>query len=239
MPTKENVYEVLSDRGLTVHKLVAELPQEDGSVRRQNGMGKIYLKSERVSESELSPDYVEALNDSDHPLHEVVSKKLKKVSGEAKEDIQRRLALPFEGIDEMDEDDLLNAMRHLPSVVQMKIKEYESKQAEPRQRVMDYVIGFGESVQDRQLGKVGSPLDEPEDGKPSSELQTREVNESGPVTQGEGVTGIGVPALGKLKNPGATLKGVKAADKAGAKSGAKKSQRKGRRERSSTTKSDS
>lgn len=229
MATKEAVYEVTSDT-LTVHKMVAELKQEDGSTVRQNGMGKVYLKGELIEASQISPDYIEALEDKDNPLHAHVSRKLKKATGDSKEDIARRLSLPFDGFDDMDEDQLYNAMVHLPSAVISRIKEYENNRDEPRQRIVGFSVGYGESNEDRQLGKAGSGLKEPTEGKPSSELETRSTDTGGLVQQGDGVTGIGVPSKGKLKNPGATLTGIK---KGAKKNSAKKSSsRRGTRPRS-------
>jgi hypothetical protein len=212
--SKEKVYEVLTDT-LTIHRTTAELKSTDGTVTRQNGMGKVYLKTELVPESLISKDYIDALENSDNPLHGIISKKLKLSSGDSKEDIARRLALPFEGFDIMTEDELFSAMTHLPSAAISKIKEYELGRSEPRQRIVNYSVGFGESGDDRQLGKTGSGMAIATEGKPTSELETREVKEDGPVQQGDGVTGIGVPAKGKIKNPGATLTGVKESKKKG------------------------
>lgn len=216
---KEAVYEVLSDT-LTVHQMVAELKQSDGSTVRQNGRGKVYLKSEKIKASEISPDYIDALEDKDNSLHSVISAKLKKSTGDSKEDVARRLALPFDGFDEMDEDQLYNAMVHLPSAVISRIKEYETGRDDPRERILGYSVGYAESNEDRQLGIAGSDIDEPLEGKPTSELETRNTDTGGLVQQGDGMTGIGVPPKGKLKNPGATLTGVKAgAKKRGTKKG--------------------
>lgn len=234
MNTEEDVYEVLADE-LTIHKLVAELPQENGGTIRQNGMGKVWLKTELVPASEISPDYIDALNDPSNVLHKHIVKKLKKASGNSKEDIARRLSLPFEGIDDMDESELLQAMKHLPSVVISRIKEYEEKQTSPRSRIVEYNIGFGEDPDARQLGESGSPINQPEEGKPSSELETRSIPPDGKVIQGDGVTGIGVASKGKLKNPGAVLTGDKKKVTLASKS-KKSAPRAGRRAR--TTKSE-
>jgi hypothetical protein len=102
---------------------------------------------------------------------------------------------------------------HLPSAVISRIKEYETGRDDPRKRILGYSVGYAESNEDRQLGLAGSDIDEPEEGKPTAELETRNANTGGLVQQGDGVTGIGVPAKGKLKNSGATLTGVKAGAK--------------------------
>lgn len=192
-------YEVLVDQ-LTVHRMVGELvdPISGRVVGRQNGQGKTYFLGEVIPADAISPDYTEALEDEDHPAHESLSKKLKPVSADARQNVAQRLGVPFEGYDEMDEDEVLAAMRNLPSPTIQRIKEYESGAGEGRERIVNYSIGFGESPTDRQEGLVSSDLDE--DGRDESDkavarLTTREVPEEGLVQPGEGITGTGDPAI--------------------------------------------
>lgn len=189
-------YEVLVDE-LTVHKEVAELRDKDNNlVGRQNGLGETWLFGEILPADAVSPDYREALEDSDHPLHEAISAKLRPVSDEPEQDGARRLGLPFDGYDEMDEDAVLAAMKNLPSAAIQRIKEWESSKDDARERIANYNIGFGESPDDRQEGRVGSDVQESDtENKPTAKLKTRSVPEEGKVTPGEGVTGTGDPAI--------------------------------------------
>jgi hypothetical protein len=195
------VYEVLVDE-LTLHKSVGPItdPVTGDKIGNQNGMGDTYFKGEKVAEEDITPDVLDALNDSDHPSHDAVSKRLKKSTGDAEQNTAARLGLPFDGYEDMEEDDIVNAMRVLPSAAQQRIKEFESMQDEPRDRIVNYNIGFGESNIERQEGKVSGELVEegddrdPED-KPTARIKMREVPEEGPVTPGEGITGTGDPEL--------------------------------------------
>jgi hypothetical protein len=192
------MYEVLSEE-LTVLKQVGTLtdPITGRELGIQQGAGKVYLKGETVPASLVSPLAIEALNDESHPAHESVSRKLKKATTEEeKVALARRLGLPFEGYDEMDEDDILAAMRVMPSSTIQRIKEYELAH-EGRETITLYNVGFGEGPMDRVEGKVGSQLDEENSGddtKATSKLTTREVGESD-VTIGDGITGTGDPQI--------------------------------------------
>jgi hypothetical protein len=201
-------YEVLVDE-LTLHRNVGEIkdPLTGETVGVQNGRGETYYKGEKVDEADITPDVLNALEDKDHPSHEAVSKRLKKASGDAERDPAVRLGAPFAGYDDMDEDDIVNAMRVLPSAAQMRIKEYEATRDDPRERIVDYNIGFGESNIERQEGKVGGDLVEEGDerdpeAKPSARLKTRTVPDEGRVEPGEGITGTGDPeiAYGSVKD---------------------------------------
>lgn len=193
------VYEILADE-LTLHKSVGEIkdPTTGEVVGVQNGRGVTYFKGEKVDEADITPDVLDALNDDDHPSHDAVSKRLKKSTGDAEQNPVLRLGPPFAGYDEMDEDDIVTAMRVLPSAAQQRIKDWEREQDEPRERIVDYNIGFGESALERQEGKVSGSLVEegderdPED-KPTARLKVRTVPEEGPVEPGEGITGTGDP----------------------------------------------
>lgn len=194
-----NVYEVLVPE-LTLHRAIGDItdPFTGDKVGVQNGMSETYFKGEKVPEENITPDVLDALNDSDHPSHDSVAKKLKKSTGDAETNTGVRLGLPFEGYDDMDEDDITAAMRVLPSAAQMRIKEYESQRDDPRERIVNYNIGFGESALERQEGKVSGDLVEDGDerdteSKPTARLKTRTVPDDGPVEPGEGITGTGDP----------------------------------------------
>lgn len=194
-------YEVLVDE-LTLHKTVGEIndPFSGEKIGVQNGRGETFFKGEKVDESDISQDVLDALNDDDHPSHEAVSKRLKKSSGDAEENLAVRLGLPFAGYDDMEEDDIVVAMRVLPSAAQQRIKDYEAKRDDPRERIVNYSIGFGESSIERQEGTVSGDVVEPGDerdpeAKPTARLKTRTVPDEGPVEPGEGITGTGDPEL--------------------------------------------
>lgn len=189
-------YEVLVDE-LTVHRKVGDLidPVSGQVLGIQQGQGETFYKGEVIPEDNVSPILIEALENEDHPSHDSVVLKIKATTGDASQNLAVRLGLPFEGYDEMDEDAVMAAIVNLPSPTISRIKEYEGAN-EGRERILNYSVGFGESPEDRQLGNVGSQLDEEARDsveKATARLTTREVPEEGLVQQGEGVTGIGVP----------------------------------------------
>lgn len=186
-------FKVLSDE-VTVHRTIAKLPQPDGSVIYQNGMGQTYFRDEVVPDELFAEDWAEALKSGEGPLYEALSKQFEESSDDTSSP-GARLGAPFAGYDDMDEDDVLSAMQHLPSAAISRIQEYEGTRDEPRERITGYNIGYGESSVDRQEGRVSS---DPQDGDPnkaSARISTREVPEEGLVVPGEGVTGTGDPQV--------------------------------------------
>ena len=94
-------YEVTGVEELTVLRTVSSLPQADGSVLHQNGMGRTYLQGEVIPADMVAEDWKEALDSGEGPLYEALKDKLKPSSGEPSENIAQRLGLPFEGYDDM------------------------------------------------------------------------------------------------------------------------------------------
>jgi hypothetical protein len=185
----EDTYEVIGVDELTVPRTVSKLAQPDGSFIYQNGMARTYLQGETIAADDVAEDIREALDSGEGPLYEAIKDKLKKGSGEASEDIARRLGLPFEGYDDMEANDIVTAMSVLPSATIQRIKEYEGNRDEPRPEIVDYSIGYGESPVARQTTELEeTELDE---NKAVRRLKTREVPEEGPVEPGEGFTGTG------------------------------------------------
>lgn len=190
-------YEVLADE-YTAHKDVRTLTNKDGEVTgRQLGLGKTYLKGEVIPDDALGQVYKDILDNEDSASHEYLTKRLKKVDGDGKQNTAKRLGLPFEGYEDMDEDAVVAAMKHLPSGVIQRIKLYEEEHGEGREKIVSYIIGFGTDPDARQEGRVGSEAAEegdrevsPED-KAAAKLTTRDVPEEGNVTHGEGFTGTG------------------------------------------------
>lgn len=219
-------YEVLVDE-LTVLRQTGELtdPISGRVIGIQQGQGKTYFKGEKIPEENVSPVLRDALEDSDSPLHETISKRLKKSSGDASENTAMRLGVPFAGFEDMDEDEVLAAMSSLPSATIQAIKQYEG-QGQGRERIVNYSIGFGESPLDRQEGLVGSDLGDADEEAAVARLTTREVPEEGPVQPGEGITGTGDPQV-----PYGSAKEAEGDDKPAA--------RRSRRSRTTKTKSDS
>lgn len=200
-------YEVLVDE-YTVHRDVRELKDSEGNVTGQQlGLGKVYYKGEVVPDSALGQIYKDILDDEDAESHEWLSQRLKKTEGDASEDPKKRLGLPFADYEEMDEDDVVAAMRHLPSGLIQRIKQYEEEHGEGREKIVQYIIGFGSDPDARQEGRVGSEVvddadrDSPAEDKPTAQLTTRDVPEEGKVTHGEGITGTGegIKPYGKEK----------------------------------------
>lgn len=190
---KEN-YEVLVPE-LTVMRSVGELRDPaSGEVTGHQQSGKIRYKGDVLSADEISPLTLEILENEDHPQHESVSRKLRKVSAEPKDNLDPRVGQPFAGYDDMDEEDIVRAMANLPSATIQQIKTYESAH-ENRELITTYSVGFGESPVARQKGLVSSEAGEPAEGKPSSKIKTRTVPEEGVVEPGEGITGTGDPAV--------------------------------------------
>lgn len=184
-------YKVLVDE-VTVHKTVAKLPQPDGSVIYQNGLGQTYYRDEVIPDGAVADDWREALESGEGELNDSLSKVLEQSSDESGSSAAR-LGVPFDGYDDMDEDDILAAMRNLPSAAVNRMKEYEGQKDDPRQRIVGYSVGFGESAVDRQEGRVSSDLQDTDENKASARINTREVPEEGLVVPGEGITGTGDP----------------------------------------------
>lgn len=189
----EDVYEVQIDQLTLPRTILRTKNPVTGAEFKQNAKGKTYLKGDKVKKSDIADHIVEALENEDHVSHESVSKKLKKSSGKAQENIEARLGVPFAGYGDMDEAQIVNAMRNLPSATIQAIKRYESEQGDGREQIVNYVIGYGESPAARQSGEslVTGELSDTNSEKRSAELVTREVPEEGAVKPGEGITGTG------------------------------------------------
>lgn len=187
-------YKVLVDE-LTVHQTIAKLPQPDGSTVYQNGLGETYYRDEVIPDEKVAEDWREALDSGEGGLSDSLSKVLEKSSDDDSSSTAGRLGIPFAGYDDMEEDDILNAMKALPSAAISRIQEYEGQRDEPRQRIVGYNVGFGESAIDRQEGRVSSDLQDTNPDKASARINVREVPEEGPVVPGEGITGTGDPQM--------------------------------------------
>ena len=186
-------YKVLVDE-VTVHQTVAKLPQPDGSTIYQNGLGQTYYRDEVIPDDKVAEDWREALESGEGALNDSLSKVLEQSSDE-RGSSAARLGVPFAGYDDMEEDDVLDAMKMLPSAAIQRIKEYEASRDEPRERITGYSVGFGESAIDRQEGRVSSDPQDTDENKASARISTREVPEDGPVVPGEGITGTGDPQV--------------------------------------------
>src|SRR3954469_25084883 len=169
-----DTYEGTEDE-VTILKTVSKLPQPDGAFVYQNGLGRVYLKGEVIPASEVAEDWKEALESGEGDVFESLKDKLKKSSDDVHES-SARLALPFVAYDEMEVDDIVSAMRSLPSATIQRIKEYESMRGEEaRLEVVDFNIGYGEGPHERQNAQPEEPEDGLDEEKAVRVLKTREV----------------------------------------------------------------
>jgi hypothetical protein len=222
-------YKVLVDE-LTVHKAVRPLthPITGESMGWQQGAGETWFLDEVIPAESINPEWAEALDsgDEDNPLYGDLSKVLEPSSDEPALNEAYRMGLPFEGYDDMEEDDILAAMRVLPSPAVMRIKDWEATRGDDaREAIVTYNIGYGEGPDDRQFGRVGQAEDEElDDNKAVRRIRTRQAEDGEPVIHGEGITGTGEPQV----EPGTAA--AKEEEESGD-GGAKKSTRSGRRPR--------
>lgn len=193
---KTDTIEILVDE-VTLHQETLPLTNSDGQVvGAQLGLGKTRFKGERVPVAEVAQVYLDALDDEDHPSHASAVKRYKRSTKDPQEDAMLRLGLPFPGYEDLEDDQIVALLPNLPSETVQRIKEWEGKQDEPRERIVTYSVGFGESPLDRQEGNVnsGTAEDDEDPDKPVRQMRTRSVPEDGPVESGEGITGTGEPA---------------------------------------------
>lgn len=194
-----NGYKVLVDE-LTVHKAVRQLthPITGEPMGWQQGAGETWFLDEVIPADQMNPEWAEALEsgDEDNPLYGDLSKVLEPSSDEPALNEAYRMGLPFEGYDDMEEEDILAAMRVLPSPAVMRIKDWE-RQNEGRESIVNYNIGFGESPDDRPSGRLTpEESDEVDEDKPVRRMRTRDLNpETGEFQFGEGITGSGDPPV--------------------------------------------
>jgi hypothetical protein len=225
-------YQVLVDE-LTVHKAVRPLthPITGESMGWQQGAGETWFLDEVIPADQMNPEWAEALDSGEGPLYEALSEKLTPSSDEPVLNEQFRMGLPFEGYDDMDEDDILAAMRVLPSAAVQRMKDWEaSKGDEAREDIVNFNIGYGESPDDRQSGRIAQQEDEElDESKPVRAIRTRQAEEGEMVVHGEGITGTGEPQVA----PGTAAK--KEAEEGGNEGGSKRS-RSGRRPRPASKK---
>jgi hypothetical protein len=192
---KNDTYEVIADQ-YTIHKQVGSVtdPVSGEVTDVQQGQGKVYFRGDVIPAGEISPLLLAALEDEDHPSHDYVAARIQKSGDDPREALSPRLGEPFAGYDDMEENEVVNAMRNLPSAAIVKIKEYEEAH-DGRDAIIGYNIGFGESPIARQTGLVSSEHQDTNEDKESAKLTTREVPEEGVVQPGEGITGTGDPQI--------------------------------------------
>jgi hypothetical protein len=189
-------YEVLVDE-LTVHKAVRALqhPITGEQTGWQQGAGETWFLGEVIPPEAMNPEWAEALESGEGSLFDSLSDKLKPSSDEPSLNEAYRMGLPFEGYDDMEEDDILAAMRVLPSPALMRIKDWEAAH-EGRSMIADFNIGYGEGPDDRQSGRLSPEEAEGDPDKAVRAIRTRDGSEEGePVVHGEGITGTGEPQV--------------------------------------------
>lgn len=191
---------------LQVLEAIAELRDINNNHVGYDHKSNQYFLGEEVPDNKVSPAIKDALEaaDPDDPTYVHLKDKLAHVGDGNQEtlDVAKRLGLPFDDYDSLSEDEVLAAMRVLPSAANSVIKEYEQGH-EARERILTFNSGLREAVDDRVKGeKVGaSDHVEPDTGKVASGIQTREVSEDA-VVLGEGETGSD-PAIGASRRNGA------------------------------------
>lgn len=199
-------YKVLADEALVPEAVNETRDPLTGEPVGYTHRASTYFKDEVLPDEKVSPVLREALEDEDHRLHAHASSILEKVGGTGKErlDVARRLGLPFDDYDSLSEEDVIAAFRVLSSPVISVIKEYEAQRDEPRTRILEYDAGRREAQDDRARGDAGlvSERQDADTDKPVNAIRTREVNEDGTVTPGEGYTGTGGPG----REPGAAAR---------------------------------
>jgi len=178
-------------REVTVHKdiraLINPLTGEERGF--QLGQGRTYPEGAIISEENVASAWREVLADPDHPMYKTLSIKLKPVSEDPTDNLAA-FGEPFADYDEMEAEDVVQAMRVLPSATIQLIKEYEAGK-ENRPEIVNYNIGLGEHPTSRATQPEEVDQDE---NKPVREMTTTEVTEDG-IELGEGVTGSGMPQV--------------------------------------------
>lgn len=208
----ENGYKVLVDE-LTVHKAVRRLsnPVTGEPEGWQQGAGETWFRDEVIPASQMNPEWAEALDSGEGEMYDALSTKLEPSSDEPALNEAYRMGLPFEGYDDMDEDDILAAMRVLPSAAVARIKDWEANRGDDaREAIAQFNVGFREAADDRTSGRLSpEESDEVDDDKPVRKIRTRELDaETGEFQFGEGITGSGDPPVA----PGTTAAAEEAED---------------------------
>ena len=190
-------FEVLVDE-LTIHKAVRQLqhPITGEPMGFQQGNGETWFLGEVVPAEAINPEWVEALESGEGALYDSLKDKLAPSSEEPAVSDAVRMGMPFEGYEEMDEDDILAAMNVLPSAAVMRIREWESRH-QNRDEIVNYNAGYRVSPNAYQEGKVPGGSDEAEgdESKAVRAIRTRQVVEGEATVPGEGFTGTGDPAV--------------------------------------------
>jgi len=176
---------------VTVHKDVRPLinPMTGEPRGFQLGAGRTYPEGAVIAEENIASAWREVLSDPSHPVYETLSAKLKPVSDDPTDNLAA-FGEPFADYDEMEAEDVVQAMRVLPSATIQLIKVYEAGK-ENRPEIVNYNIGFGEHPTERATQPEEVEQDE---NKAVREMTTTEVTEDG-IELGEGVTGSGMPQV--------------------------------------------
>ena len=185
-------YKVLVDE-LTVHQTVAKLPQPDGSTIYQNGLGETYYRDEVIPDDKVAEDWREALDSGEGPLNDSLSKVLEKSSDEGRAALLR-LGVPFAGYDDMEEDDVLNAMKSLPSAAIQRDQGVRGSSVTTRVSAsLATASDSGSPPSTARKEGCQATCRTPTRASRVARINVREVPEEGPVVPGEGITGTGDP----------------------------------------------
>lgn len=184
---KAKNYKVKEGAGeLIVPKSLGEIKDVNGEFAGYKHVSKTYFEGEVISRDDVSPAIVEALKNGD----EWISSRLEEVSDDASLNISARAGLPFEGYDDLSEEEVVTALRSLPGAAVAAIKAYEAER-ENRPEIVEYNAGLFEAPSDRVRGLVGGEYQEATPTR-AGDVVTREVDvEAGTVVVGENDIGQG------------------------------------------------
>src|SRR5688572_23991713 len=127
-------YKVLVDE-LQVLEAIGEFHDPNDNFVGYDHVANLWFKDEVIPDNKVSPVIKEAIEDEDNPLHDYYEDKLEAVGGSKEQlDLARRLGLPFDDYDSLEEDDVIAAFRVLSGPVIAAVKEYEAAH-EGRERI--------------------------------------------------------------------------------------------------------
>lgn len=189
-------YKVQIPKGesIIVPEAIQKEPLRDinGNVVGYDHINHVYYNDEIIPDEKVSPVIKELLEDNDE--NNVRAKRLRDrlvavdENGE-RLDLKRRLGIPFEGYDDMDEDEIVAALHFLPGQTVQAVKDYEATK-ENRYKITSFNAGTRDNNFERVVGDPvkSSQRQDAEEKSATSELVTREVDvDAGTVVEGEGL----------------------------------------------------
>jgi len=182
-----------NDGSIVVPEALNKEPLRDmnGNEVGYDHLNHTYYNGEIIPNEKISPVVIEKLKSTDE--NDKAAQRLQKVLVEVDEngeslDLKRRLGVPFEGYDDMEEDDIVAALHFLPGEAVQAVKDYEATRETPRYKVTSFNVGRRDNNFERVAGDPvrSSVRQDAAEGKASAALVTREVGED-TVQVGEGL----------------------------------------------------